>query len=88
MSLEDELFEARAARVNEIEALGYRPFGKRFDFSHTVPDILRDFTGKAAGELTPEGQPPAVRVRIAGRPSRYCRSGVLGGWRSHRHVGI
>ncbi len=78
MSLEDELFEARAARVNEIEALGYRPFGKRFDFSHTVPDILRDFTGKAAEELTPEGQPPAVRVRIAGRIQTVRRMGKAG----------
>ena len=62
MSLEDGLFEQRVARIREIEALGYRPFGKRFDFTHTVPEILRDYSAKTAEELLPE-----VRVRVAGR---------------------
>ena len=62
MSQEDGLFEQRIARIREIEALGYRPFGKRFDFTHTVPEILRDYSAKTAEELVPE-----VRVRIAGR---------------------
>ncbi len=60
--LEDGLFEQRIARIGEIEALGYRPFGSRFDFTHTIPDILRDYAEKTAEELTPE-----IRVRIAGR---------------------
>ena len=62
MSLEDELFEQRAARVREIEALGYRPFGKRFDFTCTVPDVLRLYGEKTAEELNPD-----VRVTMAGR---------------------
>ena len=75
MSLEDDLFEQRAARVREIEALGYRAFGKRFDFSHTIPDILRDYTAKTAEELTPEGAEPVVRVRVAGRIQTVRRMG-------------
>ncbi len=70
MPLEDELFEQRAGRVREIEALGYRPFGKRFDFTHTIPDILRDYSGKTAEELAPE-----IRVRIAGRIQTVRRMG-------------
>ena len=70
MPLEDELFEQRAGRVREIEALGYRPFGKRFDFTHTIPDILRDYIGKTAEELAPE-----IRVRIAGRIQTVRRMG-------------
>ena len=62
MSIEDGLFEQRAARIKEIEALGYRPFGKRFDFTHTVPDILSEYAGKPAEALTPQ-----VHVRVAGR---------------------
>ena len=62
MSLEDGLFEQRIARIREIEALGYLPFGKRFDFTHTVPDILRDYSANTAEELVPE-----IRVRVAGR---------------------
>ncbi|MDE3198664.1 MAG: lysine--tRNA ligase [Acidobacteriota bacterium] len=67
------MFEQRAARVREIEALGYRPFGKRFDFTHTVPEILHDYASKTAEELIPE-----VRVRIAGRIQTVRRMGKAG----------
>ncbi|HZL56192.1 MAG TPA: lysine--tRNA ligase [Bryobacteraceae bacterium] len=73
MSLEDGLFEQRVARVREIEALGYKPFGKRFDFTHTVPDILRDYSGKTAEELVPE-----IRVNLAGRIQTIRRMGKAG----------
>ncbi|PWU08636.1 MAG: lysine--tRNA ligase [Terriglobia bacterium] len=62
MSLEDELLKQRLCRIREIEALGFRPYGRRFDFTHTVSEILRGFGAKTAEELVPE-----VRVRIAGR---------------------
>ena len=62
MSLEDGLFEQRVARISEIEALGYLPFGKRFDFTHTVPEILSDYSEKTAEQLVPE-----IRVTVAGR---------------------
>ena len=62
MSLEDGLFDQRVARIREIEALGYSPFGKRFDFTHQVPEILRDYSAKSAEELGPQ-----VPVRVAGR---------------------
>jgi len=73
LSLEDELFEQRAARVREIEALGYRPFGKRFDFTCTVPEVLRQYGAKTAEELTPE-----IRVKIAGRIQTIRRMGKAG----------
>ncbi|MDR3698546.1 MAG: lysine--tRNA ligase [Candidatus Sulfopaludibacter sp.] len=62
MSLEDDLLKQRLARIREIEALGYRPYGRRFDFSHTIPEILGGYGAKTAEELTPE-----VRVSVAGR---------------------
>jgi lysyl-tRNA synthetase class 2 len=73
LSLEDELFEQRAARIREIEALGYRPFGQRFDFTYTIPEVLRDFGGRTAEELVPE-----VRARIAGRIQTVRRMGKAG----------
>jgi lysyl-tRNA synthetase class 2 len=73
LSLEDELFEQRAARVHEIEALGYRPFGKRFDFTCTVPDVLRDHAEKTAEELVPE-----IRLKLAGRIQTIRRMGKAG----------
>ena len=73
MSLEDELFEQRAARVHEIETLGYRPFGKRFDFTCTILEIL----GKH-GEATAEDLTPEIRVKIAGRIQTVRRMGKAG----------
>jgi lysyl-tRNA synthetase, class II len=73
LPLEDGLFEQRAARVRQIEALGYRPSGKRFDFTHTIPDILLDYSGKTAEELVPE-----IRVRVAGRVQTVRRMGKAG----------
>lgn len=73
MSLEDDLFGQRAARIREIEALGYRAFGQRFDFTTTIPLILGDFSAKTAEELLPE-----IRVSIAGRIQTVRRMGKAG----------
>ena len=62
MSLEDDLLKQRLTRIREIEALGYRPYGRRFDFTHTVSEIVAGYGPKTAEELLPE-----VRVRVAGR---------------------
>src|ERR1043165_2614158 len=62
MSLEDDLLKQRLERIREIEALGHRAYGQRYDFTHTVPQILAEYGGKTAEELTPE-----MRVRVPGR---------------------
>jgi lysyl-tRNA synthetase class 2 len=62
LSLEDDLLKQRLTRIREIEALGYRPYGRRFDFTHTVSEIVAGYGPKTAEELLPE-----VRVRVAGR---------------------
>jgi lysyl-tRNA synthetase, class II len=62
LSLEDELLKQRAARIREIEALGYQPYGRRYEFTHAIPEILAAYAAKNAEELTPE-----VHVRVAGR---------------------
>jgi lysyl-tRNA synthetase class 2 len=65
LSLEDELLRQRLCRAREIEALGYQPYGRRFDFTHTIPDILAEYGSKNAEEIGPaEGAP---HVRVAGR---------------------
>ena len=62
MSLEDDLFDQRLRRTAEISALGFRPHGQRFDFSHTIPAILSEYAAKTAEELADK-----PHVRIAGR---------------------
>jgi lysyl-tRNA synthetase class 2 len=73
MSLEDDLYDQRLKRTVEIEALGFRAYGQRFDFTHTVPEILRDFSAKTAEELADKPQ-----VRIAGRIQTMRRMGKAG----------
>jgi len=62
LSLEDDLYEQRIRRIAEIEALGFRAYGRRFDFSHTIPQILAEHGDKTAEQLEAR-----IAVRIAGR---------------------
>jgi len=73
LSLEDELLKQRLGRIREIEALGYRPYGRRYDFTHTIPRIVADYGAKAADELT-----PGLRVRVAGRVMTVRHMGKAG----------
>ena len=73
MSLEDDLLKQRLERVREIEALGYRAYGRRFDFTHTIPQILAENGSKTAEELSPE-----MRVRVAGRMMTVRHMGKAG----------
>jgi len=74
LSLEQELFEQRYARIREIEALGFRPFGQRFEATHTIPSILAEFSSRTAEEL----ESPRVAVKIAGRIQTIRRMGKAG----------
>ena len=73
MSVEDELYQQRIARIAEIEALGFRPYGQRFDHTHTIPQILAEYGSKTAEELAAR-----VEVRIAGRILTVRRMGKAG----------
>ena len=74
MSLEDELFAQRYARIAEIEALGFQPYGQRFDFTHTLAPILSTYGAKTAEELAE----PRVEVKVSGRVQTVRRMGKAG----------
>jgi lysyl-tRNA synthetase class 2 len=63
LSLEDDLLAQRHARVREIEALGFKPYGHRFEFTHRIPEIRALYSEKTGEELEANRAP----VRIAGR---------------------
>jgi lysyl-tRNA synthetase class 2 len=73
LSLEDDLFAQRLRRTAEIEALGFRAYGQRFDASHTIPQILADYSAKTAEELADK-----PRVQLAGRIQTVRRMGKAG----------
>src|ERR1700681_2904885 len=71
--MEDDLFAQRLRRTGEIEALGFRAYGQRFDASHTIPQILADYCAKTAEELADK-----PKVQIAGRIQTVRRMGKAG----------
>jgi lysyl-tRNA synthetase class 2 len=73
MSLEDDLLEQRLLRATQIESLGFRPYGQRFDFTHTIPGILAEYGSKTAEDMAEKPQ-----VRIAGRILTIRRMGKAG----------
>ena len=73
MSLEDDLFAQRLRRTAEIDALGFRAYGQRFETTHLIPQILAEYTAKTAEELADKPQ-----VRIAGRIQTVRRMGKAG----------
>ena len=73
MSLEDDLFAQRLRRTAEIEALGFRPYGQRFDSTHSLSQIVAHYSAKTAEELANK-----PRVRIAGRIQTIRRMGKAG----------
>ena len=74
MSLEDEILSQRMQTIREIEELGFKPYGQRFDFTHTIPGILKKFGSSSAEEL--ETERPVVRV--CGRIQTVRRMGKAG----------
>jgi lysyl-tRNA synthetase class 2 len=74
LSLEDDLYQQRVQRIAEIEALGFQPYGQRFDFTHAVPQILAEYGGKTAEELAAA----RAEVRAAGRIMTIRRMGKAG----------
>jgi len=73
LSLEDELLKQRWQKIPEIESLGYHAYGRRYDFTHTVPQILDAFGSKTIEELSPD-----LRVRVAGRVKTIRSKGKAG----------
>jgi lysyl-tRNA synthetase class 2 len=73
MSLEDDILVQRLKRAEEIEALGFRAYGQRFDFTNTIPNILREYSEKTAEDLV---EKPVVK--IAGRIQTMRRMGKAG----------
>ncbi len=73
MSLEEDLYQQRISRIEQIEALGFRAYGQPFDFTHTIPRILAEYGAKTAEELEPR-----VSVRVAGRIATIRHMGKAG----------
>jgi lysyl-tRNA synthetase class 2 len=63
VALDENIYELRRQKLKQIEALGQPAYPTRFDFTHTIPQILAEYSGKTAEEL----EAARVNVRVAGR---------------------
>ncbi len=63
MALDDHIYELRREKLKQIEALGQATYRSKFQFTHTLEQILADYTPKTAEEL----EQARVNVRVAGR---------------------
>src|SRR5438270_2487759 len=63
LALDENIYELRREKLKQIEALGQPAYPRRYDFTHTISQILAEYTSKTAEEL----EHSRVNVRVAGR---------------------
>jgi lysyl-tRNA synthetase, class II len=63
LGLDDNIYEQRREKLKRIEALGQPVYRSKYDFTHTIPQILSEHSAKTAEELDKD----RVNVRVAGR---------------------
>ncbi len=63
MSLDENIYQLRLEKLKQIEALGQPAYPTKYEFTHTIPQILAGYSEKTAEQLAA----PPVNVRVAGR---------------------
>ena len=63
MALDENIYELRREKLKRIEALGQRTYPTKYEFTHTIPQVLAEYSEKTAEQL----ENPRVNARIAGR---------------------
>jgi len=63
LAFDENVYELRRQKLNQIEALGQTAYRSKYEFTHTIPQILANYSDKTAEQL----EDPRVNVRVAGR---------------------
>jgi lysyl-tRNA synthetase class 2 len=63
LAFDENVYELRRQKLKQIEALGQLAYRSKYAFTHTIAQILADYTDKTAEQL----ENPRVDVRAAGR---------------------
>ncbi|MGO9088265.1 MAG: lysine--tRNA ligase [Candidatus Sulfotelmatobacter sp.] len=63
MALDDHIYNLRREKLKQIEALGQQAYPRKYEFTHTVEQILAEYSPKTAEDL----EKTRVSVRVAGR---------------------
>jgi lysyl-tRNA synthetase, class II len=63
LALDENIYQLRLQKLKQIEALGQCAYPTKYDFTHTLPQILAEYSGKDAQQL----ETSRVNVRVVGR---------------------
>jgi lysyl-tRNA synthetase, class II len=63
LALDENIYQLRLDKLKQIEALGQRAYPTKYEFTHTIPQILAEHSGNTAEQL----EANRVNVRVAGR---------------------
>ena len=63
MALDENIYKLRLDKLKQIEALGQQSYPTKYEFTHTIPQILNEYSSKSGEEL----ESSRVNVRVAGR---------------------
>ena len=63
MALDENIYELRRQKLKQIEALGQPAYPRKYEFTHSISQILADYSDKTAEQLEHQ----RVNVRVAGR---------------------
>jgi lysyl-tRNA synthetase, class II len=63
LALDENIYELRRQKLKQIEALGQPAYRSKYEFTHTIPQILEEYSPKTAEQL----DNLRVNVRAAGR---------------------
>jgi lysyl-tRNA synthetase, class II len=63
LALDDKIYDLRRDKIKQIEALGQESYPRKYELTHSIPQVLADYSGKTAEEL----EHSRVNVRVAGR---------------------
>jgi lysyl-tRNA synthetase class 2 len=63
LAFDENVYDLRRQKLKQIEALGQPAYRSKYEFTHTIPQILADYSEKTAEQL----ENPRVNVRVAGR---------------------
>ena len=63
MALDENIYELRREKLKRIEALGQQSYPTKYEFTHSIPQILAEYSPKTKEQL----ENPKANVRVAGR---------------------
>jgi lysyl-tRNA synthetase class 2 len=63
LALDEKIYDLRREKLQQIEALGQRAYPSKYEFTHSIPQILEAYSEKTGEQLEAMRAP----VRVAGR---------------------